>query len=150
MNNQLVSTYTHLTDCEQPAWKRLVAAALFLCAIAIGAAIINLIVYAIASSLGAVAESVDLVGDASLSAGLIATTTGIGIALAATTFALIGWLSSRPVRTFRIVATVVLVLSFVPVLSLPGTTAGMTVTLLAMHIVTWATCVTFIPRLAHR
>jgi hypothetical protein len=150
MNQQLVRTYAHLTDCEQPFWKRFVAGALFVCAVAIGAAIVNLVVYAIASSLGAVSESVDLVGDAGLSAGLIATTTGIGIALAASTFAVIGWLSQRPVRTFRIVATVVLVVSFLPVVSLPDAGASMIVTLLAMHIITWAASMAFIPRLSHR
>lgn len=150
MNHQFARTYAHLMDCEQPIWKRFAAGALFVAAVAIGAAIVNLLVYAIASSLGAVSESVDLVGDAGLSAGLVATTTGIGIALAATTFALIGWLSHRPVRTFRIVATVALVLSFVPVLSLPGVSASMTVTLLSMHLIAWAASMTFIPRLAHR
>jgi hypothetical protein len=150
MNHQLVRTYAHLTDCEQPTWKRLAAGAVFLTAVVIGAAIVNLIVFAIASSLGAVSKSVDLVGNDGLSAGLIIATTAIGISLAATTFGVIGWLSRRPVRTFRIVATVVLVLSFVPVLGLPGASASMTITLLCMHLVAWAACVAFIPRLAHR
>jgi uncharacterized membrane protein len=150
MNRQVVRTYAHLIDCEQPVWKRFAAGALVVGAIAIGVAVANLIVYLIASSLGPVSESANLVGDAGLSAGLVATASGIGVALAASTFALIGWLSERPVRTFRIVATVALVLSFVPALSLPGASAGMLVTLLSMHIIAWAGSMIFIPRLAHR
>ncbi|HVX31144.1 MAG TPA: DUF6069 family protein [Nitrolancea sp.] len=149
MNHQLVRTYARLTDCEQSTWKRFATGALFVAVVAIGAAIVNLIVYAIASSLGAVSESVDLVGTAGLSAGLIAVTTGIGIALAASTLALVGWLSRRPVRTFRIVATVALALSFLPVLSLPGAPASMKLTLLSMHIVAWAASISLLPSLAH-
>jgi hypothetical protein len=150
MNHQLVRSYTHLTDCEQPTWKRLAAAAIFVTAVVIGAALVNLIVFGIASSLGAVSKSVDLVGDAGLSARLIIVTTAIGISLAATTFGVIGWLSQRPVRTFRIVATFVLLLSFVPVLGVPGASASMTVTLLIMHLVAGGASIVFLPRLAHR
>lgn len=150
MNHQIVRSYAHLTDCEQPAWKRFAAGALVVAAIAIGAAVASLIVYLIASSLGAVSESVDLVGDSGLSAGLIVTASAMGVALAASTFGIIGWLSQRPVRTFRIVATIALMLSVLPVASLPDAPASMIITLLIMHIITWAASIAFIPRLTRR
>ena len=56
------------------------------------------------------------------------------------TFAVIGRLSRRPVRTFQIVAAIVLVLSFLPDIGLlvsgaPGATLPGVLTLMLMHVI---------------
>lgn len=149
MGQQTFLSYETVTDCEHPIRKRVVAAAGFVTVAAVGAAIINLIVYLVASWAGAISHSVNLIGNSSISAGLVLMASAIGVACAASTFAVVGRFSRHPVRNFRIIATVVLLLSFVPVLSLPGSPAAMIVTLLVMHLVVWATSVTFLPKLVH-
>jgi hypothetical protein len=69
-----------------------------------------------------------------------------GVVAAGLAFAVVTRVASDPVRTFRIVAAVALVLSLWPPLSLgladppenPGTDAGSVGTLMAMHVVTAA------------
>ena len=50
-------------------------------------------------------------------------------------FAIVALLARRPIRTFRIVAAVVLVLSFATPLTIPGTPLSMILTLELMHVV---------------
>jgi hypothetical protein len=50
-------------------------------------------------------------------------------------FAAVALLARRPIRTFRIVAAVVLVLSFVTPLTIPGAPLSMILTLELMHVV---------------
>ncbi|HEX3721447.1 MAG TPA: DUF6069 family protein, partial [Nitrolancea sp.] len=147
MGQRAILPYEADTDCEHPIRKRVVNAAGFVTVAAAGAAVINLIVYFVASSAGGISHSVNLIGSSGISAGLVLIASAIGVALAASTFAVVGRFSHRPVRTFRIIATVVLLLSFVPVLSLPGAPAAMIVTLLVMHLVVWCTSVTLLPKL---
>ncbi len=66
--------------------------------------------------------------------------TVIGLLGAIITFAIIGRVSRRPVRTFQIVAAVVLVLSFLPDIGLlatgaPGATLPGILVLMLMHVV---------------
>ncbi len=50
-------------------------------------------------------------------------------------FTIVALLARRPIRTFRIVAAVVLVLSFATPLTIPGAPLSMILTLELMHVV---------------
>lgn len=97
---------------ERISYGRLPGAALLA---ALAAALVNALVYFAASGLGTISQNVLLpspMGMSPLTVGLVVTTSVIGAIAAAAVFAVIGLFARRPVRLFRIVATVVLVLSF--------------------------------------
>jgi hypothetical protein len=80
--------------------------------------------------------------------------TTIGVIGAIVVFAIVARFSKRPVRLFRTIALVVLVLSFIPDVllltsnSMPGTSPAAVLALMAMHVVTWAISVGLLTRLA--
>ncbi len=80
--------------------------------------------------------------------------TVVGVVGAVIVYAMIGRFSQQPVRLFRRVALVALVVSFIPdILMLvtgfnPGTTAANVAVLILMHIVAWAITVGMLTRLA--
>ena len=118
---------------------------------ALAAALANALVYFVASGLGTISQSVLLpspMGLSPLTVGLVAITSAIGTVGAAIVFALIGLLARRPVRLFRIVATVVLVLSFVMPATVPGVPVAMRLSLVVMHVVAWAVSVGLLTTLA--
>jgi hypothetical protein len=67
-------------------------------------------------------------------------------------FVLVARLASNPIRTYQIIAGVVLLFSFLPDLSLArsqvsGANWPDALALMAMHIVAWAVCVTMLTKL---
>ena len=80
--------------------------------------------------------------------------TVVGVLGAVVVYAVIGRFSRQPVRLFRRVALVALVVSFIPdILMLvtgfnPGTTAANVAVLILMHIVAWGIAVGMLTRLA--
>jgi len=80
--------------------------------------------------------------------------TFVGVLGAVIVYALIGRFSQQPVRLFRRVALVALVVSFIPDLLMlitkfnPGTTTANVAVLILMHIVAWAIAVGMLTRLA--
>jgi hypothetical protein len=78
----------------------------------------------------------------------------VGVLGAVIVYAVIGRFSRQPVRLFRRVALVTLVVSFIPdILMLitgfnPGTTAANVAVLILMHVVAWAITVGMLTRLA--
>ena len=80
--------------------------------------------------------------------------TVVGVLGAVIVYALIGRFSRQPVRLFRRVALVALVVSFIPdILMLvtgfnPGTTAANVAVLILMHVVAWGIAVGMLTRLA--
>lgn len=79
--------------------------------------------------------------------------TFIGLLGAVITFAIIGRLSRRPVRTFQIVALIVLLLSFLPDIGLlvtgaPGATLPGILVLMLMHVIAAAIAVWVLGRFA--
>jgi hypothetical protein len=78
----------------------------------------------------------------------IVLSTVIGVAGATGVYAIVGWLAKRPIRIFRILAGVALLLSFVPPLSLPGVSIPIILTLGLMHIVAAAISVGLLTTLA--
>jgi hypothetical protein len=118
---------------------------------ALAAALANALVYFAASGLGTISQSVLLpspMGMSPLTVGLVVITSVIGAIGASIVFAIIGLLSRRPVRLFRIVAAVVLVLSFVPPATVPGVPAAMRLSLAVMHVVAWVVSVGLLTALA--
>jgi hypothetical protein len=89
-------------------------------------------------------------GMSHLTVGLVATTTVIGAVGAAIVFAVIGLFARRPVRVFRIIAAVVLVLSFAMPATVPGLPVAMRLSLAVMHIVAWAVSVWLLTKLARQ
>jgi hypothetical protein len=111
---------------------------------ALAAALANALVYFAASGLGTISQSVLLpspMGESPLTMSLVAITSVTGTVGAAIVFAVIGLFARRPVRLFRIVATVVLVLSFVMPATVPGVPVAMRLSLVVMHVVAWAVSV---------
>lgn len=137
-------------DSERIAWGWLPGVVL----LAAGtAAIANALVYFGASRLGFISQSVLLPspsGESPLTASLVATTSVMGTVGAAIVFALIGLFARRPVRLFRVVATVVLVLSFVMPATVPDVPLAMKLSLALMHVVAWAVSVGLLTTLARR
>ncbi len=120
---------------------------------AVAAALANALVYFAASGLGAISQSVLLpspMGVSPLTVSLVAITSVIGAIGAAVVFALIGLFARRPVRLFRIVATVVLVLSFAAPATIPGAPVAMILSMEAMHVVAWAVSVGLLTTLARQ
>ena len=117
------------------------------------AAVTNAQVYFAASRLGIVSRGVLLpspMGLSPLTVGMVVTASVVGAIGAALVFAIIGLLARRPVRLFRIVAAVVLVLSLVPPTTIPNVPLVMRITLGVMHVVTWAVSVGLLTALARR
>ncbi len=120
---------------------------------ALGAAVANTLVYFAASALGTISQGVLLpspMGVSHLTVELVATTSVIGTVGAAIVFAVIGLFARRPVRVFRIIAAVVLVLSFAMPATVPGVPVAMRITLGVMHLVAWAVSVVVLTTLARK
>jgi len=106
-----------------------------LAAVASGAACA--VVYAIASSLGAIPHDVvlpGLAGDTPLTPGLVITAATVAATGAGLIFGIMRLVSRRPVRVFRLVALAVFLISLATLFAIHGAPGGMTVTLLTMHV----------------
>lgn len=115
------------------AWRRLPLVALLA---AMVAATSNALIYFAASGLGFIPQDVFIAspgGEAPLTVGPVVISSIAGAVGAAIVFALVGLFSRRPIRTFRIVAAVAMVLS-----------------LELMHVVAWAVIVGLLTTLARR
>ena len=78
-------------------------------------------------------------------------TSVIGTVGAAFVFAIIGLFAWQPVRRFSVVATVVLVLSFLmPATQIPGAPVAMILSMEVIHVVAWAVSVGMLTTLARR
>ena len=104
---------------------------------AAAAALANAVVYSLAKSAGALPDSVLVPGPAGLQplglGTVLVTSAGAAIGAAAV-LALFGRLARWPLRTFRLVAAVVLVLSLATPLTIPGPPPAMVLALALMHI----------------
>jgi Family of unknown function (DUF6069) len=135
---------------EEISWKRLPPVALL---VAFGAAVANAIVYSAASGLGLIPQDILVPGpggEQPLTAALVVIGSVVGAIGGAGVFGLIGMFARRPVRTFCIVATVVLVLSLATPLTIPGAPLSMVLSLEAMHVAAWAVTVGLLTTLARR
>lgn len=120
---------------------------------ALVAALANALVYFAGSGLGTISHSVLLpspMGLSYLTTGLVVITSVIGAIGASIVFAIIGLLARRPVRLFRIIAAVALILSFVPPATVPGVPLAMRLSLAVMHVVVWVVSVGLLTALARQ
>ena len=118
---------------EHVAFKRLLWATPLA---AVAAAVGNAVVYFVASALGAMPQDFVVQGSGPITLAPVVLSSLIGAAGAAVIFAVVVLLSRRPIWTFRIVAVVALVLSFVTPLTIPGAPLSLILTLELMHVVT--------------
>ncbi len=120
---------------------------------ALAAAVANALVYFAASGLGFIPQSILVPtpsGEHPLTVAPVAVSSVVGAIGAAIVFAIIGLFARRPVRLFRIVATVVLVLSFAMPLTIPGAPVAMILSLEVMHVVAWAVIVGLLTTMARQ
>ncbi len=117
---------------ERVAWGRLVPAGLLAALVAAAA---NAIVYLVAAAAGTMPQDVVVNGQGPMTLPMVATTSVFGAVAGTAVYALVGRFARRPVRVFRVVAAVALVLSFVGPFTIPGAPAAMIATLLLMHVV---------------
>ncbi len=117
---------------EQVAFKRLLWAGPLA---AVSAAVANAVVYFVASALGTMPQNFVVQGSGPITLAPVVFSSLIGAAGAAVIFTVVALLARRPIRTFRIVAAVVLVLSFATPLTIPGAPLSMILTLELMHVV---------------
>ena len=120
---------------------------------ALTAAVANALVYFAALGLGFLPQSVLVPtpgGEHPLMVAPVVVSSVFGAIGAAIVFAIIGLFARRPVRLFRIAATVVLVLSFAMPLTIPGVPVAMILSLEVMHVVAWAVIVGLLTTLTHK
>lgn len=135
---------------ERVSWRRLPVVALLA---AVAAAVTNVLVFLAASGLGFIPPDVLIStsnGESPLTVGMVLGASVAGAVGAAVVFAVIGSFARRPVRLFRRVAVVALVLSFVTPLTIPVAPVAMVLSLEAMHVVAWAVIVGLLTKLARR
>lgn len=122
------------TGDEQVAYKRL----LWVGPLAgLSAAVANAVVFLIASAVGAMPliDVSGLTGQGPITMSAVALESFVPALLATAVFALFGRFTRRPVRNFRVLATVLLVLSFAGPLNIPEAPTVMIASLLIMHVV---------------
>ena len=103
---------------------------------ALAAAAANALVYLVATVVGALPSGFVIPGPGTpLTLGMVVGSTLVPALLAGVVFALLGRFTRRPVRNFVVLATVLLVLSFVTPLTIAGAPLSMVVALELMHVV---------------
>lgn len=120
------------------AWRRLPLAALVA---AVAASVANTLVYYAASGVGFILRDVLVPvanGQSPITVGAVVVASVVGTLGAAIVFAVIGLFARRPVRSFRIISVVALVVSLVAPATIPGAPLSMIASLEVMHVVAWA------------
>lgn len=99
------------------------------------AAVANAVLYLVASAFGAMPEDVVVSGGGPVTVGAVIFSSFVPAVLGAVVLAVLGRFTLRSVGIFRVVALVLLVLSFVTPFSLVGAPVAMILVLLLMHVV---------------
>lgn len=119
-----------------------------LVAVAVSAAL-----FAVASAAGLVDERVVLpspAGPGPLSLASVSAAAAIAIVAAAIVLLVLAAAARRPVRLFRILATVLAAVSLLAPATIAGVPVPMRLVLAGMHVMVWAVCVGLLPWLAIR
>ncbi len=96
----------------------------------------NAVVYLVAFAAGAIPQSVVIPNAGGpLNLTPVVSSSFAPVLVGALLFALLGWLTRQPVRNFRVLTTIVLVLSFATLFTIPGAPPAMVATLLLIHVV---------------
>jgi hypothetical protein len=117
---------------EHVVWGRLVPAGALALVVAAAA---NAVVYLVASFFGAMPQDIDANGQGPITLPMVVAMSAVGAVVGTLVYALVGRFVRRPVRVFRLVSALVLVLSFVGPFTIPGAPAAMVGALLLMHII---------------
>jgi uncharacterized protein DUF6069 len=129
----MVATNSKTTPTEGIELRRLWWASLLA---GVVAAAVNAVIYFIASAAGAIPQTVLVPGmNQPITVVLVILNSFVPAILAAVVLALLNRFARRPVRLFRIIAAVLLVISFANPLTIPGAPLAMILTLDLMHIV---------------
>ena len=139
------ATSTDTVRNRHVVWGRLVPAGALALVLA---AVANVVVYLVASSLGAMPQDVDANGQGPITLPMVVAMSVAGAVAGTLVYALIGRFLRRPVRVFRLVSALALVLSFVGPFTIPGAPAAMVGALLLMHIIAAVTVVGLLTTLA--
>ena len=139
------ATSTDTVRTERVVWGRLVPAGALALVLAVSA---NALVYLVASSLGAMPQDVDANGQGPITLPMVVVMSAVGAVAGTLVYALVGRFVRRPVRVFRLVSAVALVLSFVGPFTIPGAPAAMVAALLLMHTIAAVTVVGLLTTLA--
>lgn len=137
------------TRDERIAYKRLLWAGPLA---GLSAAVANAVVYLIASVVGAMPriEVSGLHGQGPITLGAVVLESFVPALLATAVYALLGLFTRRPAKNFRVLATVLLVLSFAGPINLPKAPTAMIASLLIMHVVAAVLIVGVLTTLARR
>ena len=130
---------------ERVAWGRLVVVALLTAVAAAGA---NAVVHLVAAAAGAMPQDVVVNGQGPITLPVVAALSAQGAVAGAVVYALICRFARRPVRVFRVVAVVALVLSLAGPFTIPGAPISMIVALELMHVVAAAVIVGLLTTMA--
>ncbi len=142
--NSIEAAHSRRTQNERIALGRLLWAGP-LAGVAATAA--NVAVYLVASAFGTIPEGI-VENQTPVTFGAVVFSSFVPALAGALLFALLGWLTRRPVRNIRVFATIVLVLSFATPFTIPGASLAMVVTLLLMHAVAAVVVVSILTTLA--
>jgi hypothetical protein len=138
---------TFVSDEERVAWGRLVPVGLLA---ALVAAVANAVVYLVAASAGAMPQEIVVNGQGPITLPVVVALSAQGAVAATIVYALVGRFARRPVRVFRVVAAVVLVLSLVPPFTITGAPISMILALELMHVVAAVVIVGLLTTMARR
>ena len=130
---------------KRVAWGRLVLVALLT---AVAAAAANAVVHLVAAAAGAMPQDVVVNGQGPITLPIVAALSAQGAVAGAAVYALICRFARRPVRVFRVVAAVVLVLSLAGPFTIPGAPISMILALEVMHVVAAAVVVGLLTTMA--
>lgn len=114
------------------------------------AAVVNVLVYFGVSALGVIPEGFVVSGRTPVTPVLVVFSSFLPALLGAALLALLGRFVGRPIRTFRIVAGVVMVSSFATPITLPGAPVAMIAALILMHVVAAVVIVGVLTTLARK
>lgn len=120
---------------------------------ALAAALAAAVVYTIASALGAIPQTIRVpgpMGEQPLTLGSVALTAIMATVWAVIVFVLLGLFAPRPISLFRVVALVVLLLSFALPFMVPGIPPRMLAPLLRLHVAVAAVDVSLLTTLGRR
>lgn len=138
------------SDRPPRSWRRLLVG---FGATALLAAVVNAVTFGLASAVGAIPAGVVLptiVGRSTLTVAAVVATTVLSEVWAAIVFSALWLIVRRPAQTFRVVATIALLLSLALPATAPGPSLPMRLSMAVMHIAAWAVAVTVLPNAASR
>ena len=101
----------------------------------VAAAVVNAVVYLLASAFGAMPSDVVVPGRGPITLGAVLVSSFVPALVAAVVLTLLGRFTRRPVRNFVVLGAVVFVVSLVPPFSGPGAPVPMVAALILMHVV---------------